>query len=328
MKVSRIDGQTKERDRQRFVDEFNDPESDVEVMLLSTKAGGLGLTLTGADRAIIYDPSFNPAEDSQAVDRCYRIGQKRDVKVFRFIAAGTVEEKMLEKQVHKDGIRRAVMTSMGNDTARYFDKKDLKRLFTLAPEGECALLAKVQSTDNESGLGSHQKPSFLGSHPGVIGISSYDDIYRQRDKPISLLSPEPFGGKTPKVQGRSQRALARTKMSSPLDFGKENIPAQQFSSIDLSQDEMHGSRKQQEKSSEVETDLSTEDKQKIVEQGEAIAIILHRAKLLRANGKLKDTLELLLETAETRGDLRGREKFLLHEQIAQIGDDLGYALML
>lgn len=68
-------------------------------MLLSTKAAGVGLTLTGADRAIVYDPSWNPAEDSQAVDRCYRIGQKKEVSVFRFITAGSVEEKMYEKQV-------------------------------------------------------------------------------------------------------------------------------------------------------------------------------------------------------------------------------------
>ncbi len=63
-------------------------------MLLSTKATGVGLTLTGADRAIIYDPSWNPAEDSQAVDRCYRIGQTKEVAVFRLITAGSVEEKV------------------------------------------------------------------------------------------------------------------------------------------------------------------------------------------------------------------------------------------
>lgn len=121
--LSRIDGSTKEKDRQRFVDDFNSPSSTVDVMLVSTKAGGLGLTLTGASRAIIFDPSWNPAEDSQAVDRCYRIGQLREVQVFRLIASGTVEEKMYEKQVHKDGIRRAVVTSSGNSTARFFDRQ-------------------------------------------------------------------------------------------------------------------------------------------------------------------------------------------------------------
>ena len=63
----RIDGKTKEKDRQKHVDEFNQPDSDIDIMLISTKAGGQGLTLTGADSCIVYDPSWNPAEDAQAV---------------------------------------------------------------------------------------------------------------------------------------------------------------------------------------------------------------------------------------------------------------------
>lgn len=59
--------------RQKNVDYFNDRGCEIDIMLLSTKAAGTGLTLTGADRAVIYDPSWNPAEDAQAVDRCYRI---------------------------------------------------------------------------------------------------------------------------------------------------------------------------------------------------------------------------------------------------------------
>ena len=89
----RIDGSSAEKKRQTAVDTFNKSNSKIDVMLLSTKAAGVGLTLTGANRAIIYDPSWNPAEDAQAVDRCYRIGQTRNVTVYRFIAAGTVEEK-------------------------------------------------------------------------------------------------------------------------------------------------------------------------------------------------------------------------------------------
>ena len=73
MTFLRIDGATAGKARQRAVDYFNDRSSGVDIMLLSTKAAGTGLTLTGADRAIIYDPSWNPAEDAQAVDRCYRI---------------------------------------------------------------------------------------------------------------------------------------------------------------------------------------------------------------------------------------------------------------
>jgi SNF2 family DNA or RNA helicase len=87
--LARIDGETE--NRQCIVDSFNRPDSSFAGMVLSTKAGGVGLTLTGADSAIIYDPSWNPSEDLQAADRIYRIGQKKDVTIYRFIAAGTVE---------------------------------------------------------------------------------------------------------------------------------------------------------------------------------------------------------------------------------------------
>jgi SNF2 family DNA or RNA helicase len=91
IKLARIDGSTKGKDRQSIVDNFNREGSVIDAMLLSTKAAGIGLNLTSADSAIIFSPSWNPADDSQAVDRCYRIGQRKDVVVYRFITAGTVE---------------------------------------------------------------------------------------------------------------------------------------------------------------------------------------------------------------------------------------------
>ena len=67
--LKRIDGGTKEKDRQKIVDGFNQPQSETDIMLISTKAGGQGLTLTGADSCVVYDPSWNPAEDAQAVGK-------------------------------------------------------------------------------------------------------------------------------------------------------------------------------------------------------------------------------------------------------------------
>ena len=93
LSLARIDGSTK--NRQTIVDNFNRTDSTFDGMILSTKAAGIGLTLTGADRAIIYDPSWNPSDDSQAVDRCYRIGQSQNVTIYRLIAAGTVEGEHL-----------------------------------------------------------------------------------------------------------------------------------------------------------------------------------------------------------------------------------------
>jgi superfamily II DNA/RNA helicase len=139
LSICRIDGSTKQKDRGTVVDSFNNDET-IQVMLLSTKVGGLGLTLTSADRAVIYDPSWNPADDSQAVDRCYRIGQTKPVTVYRLVAAGTVEERMYEKQVHKVGIKNQVLE--GGGETRYFDNNDLSKLFSLGERGECRLITR------------------------------------------------------------------------------------------------------------------------------------------------------------------------------------------
>lgn len=94
--LGRVDGQVTGKHRQHVVDRFNERGSAISVMLISTGAGGVGLTLNAADRVILYDPAWNPASDSQAVDRCYRIGQTKDVFVYRLIAAGTIEEKVCQ----------------------------------------------------------------------------------------------------------------------------------------------------------------------------------------------------------------------------------------
>lgn len=98
----RMDGNmTKNDDRQRLIDVFNKRlPGTADVFMLTTQVGGLGITLTGADRAIIYDPSWNCTDD-QAVDRIYRIGQQRNCVIYRLITCGTVEEKIYRKQVFK-----------------------------------------------------------------------------------------------------------------------------------------------------------------------------------------------------------------------------------
>lgn len=91
---------------QALVQEFQTTH-DIPVFLLTTQVGGLGLTLTAADRVIIVDPAWNPSTDNQSVDRAYRIGQQKDVVVYRLITCGTVEEKIYKKQVFKGGLSRS-----------------------------------------------------------------------------------------------------------------------------------------------------------------------------------------------------------------------------
>ena len=90
-----LHGAVSVKERMKMVDRFqNDPTA--RVMILSLKAGGTGLNLTAASSVIHYDLWWNPAVESQATDRAYRIGQKRDVLVYRFVTAGTFEEKINE----------------------------------------------------------------------------------------------------------------------------------------------------------------------------------------------------------------------------------------
>jgi SNF2 family DNA or RNA helicase len=85
----RMDGSTPGPDRITVIDKFNraDPrkEDGIDAFLLTTGVGGVGITLTGADRVVIYDPSWNPATDAQAVDRAYRVGQTKDVVVCIYV---------------------------------------------------------------------------------------------------------------------------------------------------------------------------------------------------------------------------------------------------
>ena len=96
----RLDGETRAAYRLRSVERFNE-DCSIPIFLISTKAGGCGLNLTGADTVIFYDHDWNPANDDQAADRAHRIGQTKPVTVYKLVSRGTIEEKILERQALK-----------------------------------------------------------------------------------------------------------------------------------------------------------------------------------------------------------------------------------
>jgi len=96
----RLDGGTGVELRQRLMDRFNTDEN-LFLFILSTRSGGLGINLTGADTVIFYDSDFNPSQDAQAQDRAHRIGQTKEVNIYRLISTGTVEENILAKAREK-----------------------------------------------------------------------------------------------------------------------------------------------------------------------------------------------------------------------------------
>ena len=109
----RLDGSTSTTARQRIVSRFNSPYTDADdvfVLLLSSKAGGTGLNLIGASRILLFDMDWNPAHDLQAMARVWRDGQKRRVYVYRLATAGSIEEKIFQRQVTKQGLGGCVLT--------------------------------------------------------------------------------------------------------------------------------------------------------------------------------------------------------------------------
>lgn len=130
VKYMYLDGSTKSEDRMTMVKEFN--EGEANVFLISLKAGGTGLNLTGADIVIHFDPWWNPAVEEQATDRAHRIGQQKTVEVIKLLAQGTIEEKIYNLQQKKKEIIKNVMNEGLNEEnmISQMTQEDLESLFT------------------------------------------------------------------------------------------------------------------------------------------------------------------------------------------------------
>nr|CDS29116.1 DNA excision repair protein ERCC 6 [Hymenolepis microstoma] len=129
----RMDGATPTRQRHRLVEQFNSTKSsDCFLFLLTTRVGGLGVNLTGADRVLIYDPDWNPSTDAQARERAWRIGQQREVAVYRLLASGTLEEKVYQRQIFKQFLTNRVLKNPRQQ--RFFKLNSVHDLFMLNDE--------------------------------------------------------------------------------------------------------------------------------------------------------------------------------------------------
>ena len=126
----RLDGSMSIKKRGKVVDSFNSPDSTDFIFLLSSKAGGCGLNLIGANRLVMFDPDWNPANDEQAMARVWRDGQKKPCFIYRFVATGSIEEKIFQRQTHKKALSNAVVDNDEN-SERHFTQSDLKDLFKL-----------------------------------------------------------------------------------------------------------------------------------------------------------------------------------------------------
>ncbi|XP_057965838.1 protein PHOTOPERIOD-INDEPENDENT EARLY FLOWERING 1 isoform X2 [Malania oleifera] len=124
----RLDGSTQPEERQTLMQRFN-TNPKIFLFILSTRSGGVGINLVGADTVIFYDSDWNPAMDQQAQDRCHRIGQTREVHIYRLISECTIEENILKKANQKRALDDLVIQSGGYNT-EFFKKLDPMELFS------------------------------------------------------------------------------------------------------------------------------------------------------------------------------------------------------
>lgn len=127
-KYLRMDGSVSVILRQNMIKTFND-NPEYLVFLATTRVGGLGINLTGADRVIIYDPDWNPATDDQAKERAWRIGQRKNVTVYRLLSAGTIEEKIYQRQIFKHILSNRILIDPNQKNV--LTTSTLQGLFTL-----------------------------------------------------------------------------------------------------------------------------------------------------------------------------------------------------
>ncbi|KAF9364875.1 helicase [Mortierella sp. NVP85] len=162
----RLDGSTPTQKRQEYVDKFNEPscrkckslaitygcpargdnvcrfltqgmDLDVVVFLLSAKSGGVGLNLIGASRLVMFDIDWNPSVDLQAMARIHRDGQSRPVYIYRLLLAGTIEEKMYQRQLTKVGLSDALIDAKSAEKLNKFSIAELRDLFTFHEDEAC-----------------------------------------------------------------------------------------------------------------------------------------------------------------------------------------------
>jgi DNA repair and recombination protein RAD54B len=172
----RLDGSTPAAKRQDLVDTFNrTPASKSFAFLLSAKSGGAGINLIGASRLILFDVDWNPATDLQAMARIHRDGQKKPVKIYRFLMAGGMDEKIYQRQVTKMGLADSVVDGKKNEAS--FTAQELRDLFTLKESIACQT-HELLGCDCK-GLGTDPRP--LSSIPDPVEVDEGDDGLEDSD---------------------------------------------------------------------------------------------------------------------------------------------------
>ncbi|XP_065883636.1 chromatin-remodeling ATPase INO80-like isoform X2 [Dysidea avara] len=187
----RLDGSSRISERRDMVDDFQ-TKSDIFVFLLSTRAGGLGINLTAADTVIFYDSDWNPTVDQQAMDRAHRLGQTKQVTVYRLVVKGTVEERILQRAEEKSEIQKMVITG-GEFRSDALKPKEVVSLLLDDEEMEARFMARQSERHNQEdkqkkGRGSKRKQDWNNDEPLAKRYSLDTPSPLQVSRPNSVTS--------------------------------------------------------------------------------------------------------------------------------------------
>ncbi|KAL3289772.1 hypothetical protein HHI36_023167 [Cryptolaemus montrouzieri] len=224
-KYMRLDGSSKISERRDMVADFQ-ARTDIFVFLLSTRAGGLGINLTAADTVIFYDSDWNPTVDQQAMDRAHRLGQTKQVTVYRLICKGTIEERILQRAREKSEIQKLVISG-GNF------KPD-----TLKPKEVVSLLL-----DEEELVQKFHKPSVKIEpcivpkvEPGIVG----EDVEKKKrsDASYKMISaaPEPKRMKVHDTNFEDQFLNVDSTPTSPQSVNSNDVLTDDLSDTSFFED--------------------------------------------------------------------------------------------
>jgi len=188
----RLDGTLSINQRGKLVTRFNEPGSSDFCFLLSSKAGGCGLNLIGANRLILFDPDWNPANDEQAMARVWRDGQRKKCFIYRFVATGTIEEKIFQRQAHKQALSSCVVDEE-QDVERHFSGEFLKDLFKFKDDTPCDTHDSYKCKKCEeykAKMGKVKREPSIGNNDDMATWDHYPDPSKVQDEVLrkSLLN--------------------------------------------------------------------------------------------------------------------------------------------